>query len=229
MKIQFTASVFLIFASTFSYAASFDCNKASNFIEKAICNDRQLSKLDEMLSENYKNMSAANIGDGVRKDLKATQRTWVTTRSKCTDNACLANSYKKRIDEICDYPVLSGMAPACKSSDDAEADLVMAKPSAPPSPKTITTSKAGTNSSKTNIIIGDGNAHAVVQFLELYQGYVLVIKEARASGRYNNKATCLTETKAMWRNVLKDSPSLINLDSVTIEGSEFPALWKACT
>lgn len=52
MKIQFTASVFLIFASTFSYAASFDCNKASNFIEKAICNDRQLSKLDEMLSEN---------------------------------------------------------------------------------------------------------------------------------------------------------------------------------
>lgn len=111
----------------------------------------------------------------------------------------------------------------------AEADSTMTKPSASPVPKTTATPKAGTNSSKTNIIVGDGNALAVVQFLELYQGYALAIKEARASGRYSNKATCLAETKAMWRNVLQDSPSLINLDSVTIEGNEFPALWKACT
>jgi uncharacterized protein len=77
MKINFTAAIVFTLASTLSHAASFDCKKASNFVEKTVCNDSRLNKLDDVLSENYKNISASNIGDGARKELKTTQRAWL--------------------------------------------------------------------------------------------------------------------------------------------------------
>jgi uncharacterized protein len=77
-----------------------------------------LGKLDGALSENYKYMLASDIGDGARSDLKATQKKWLAERNKCTDNQCLANTYRKRIDEVCEYPVISGVHPICTSSDE---------------------------------------------------------------------------------------------------------------
>jgi uncharacterized protein len=35
-------------------AASFDCAKASSFVEKAICSDKQLSSMDDQLARLYK-------------------------------------------------------------------------------------------------------------------------------------------------------------------------------
>lgn len=113
----------LAFFSSAAHAASFDCTKASNFVEKAICTDSILGKLDDALSENYKYMLASNIGDGARKDLRATQKQWLSERNKCTSNKCVTEAYRKRIDEVCDYPVLSGMHPNCKSAAEVEAGL----------------------------------------------------------------------------------------------------------
>ena len=110
--------VALIFFTSFSHAVSFDCSKASTFVEKEICADPLLGQLDDALSENYKYMLAANIGDGARKDLKAMQKKWLSERNKCTNNKCLTNAYRKRVDEICDYPVISGIHPVCTSSDE---------------------------------------------------------------------------------------------------------------
>lgn len=101
-----------------TWAPSFDCAKATTFSEKAVCNDPLLGKLDGALSQNYKYMLASDIGDGARSDLKATQKKWLSERNKCTDNECLTNSYRKRIDEICDYPVISGVHPICTGSDE---------------------------------------------------------------------------------------------------------------
>lgn len=101
-----------------TWAPSFDCTKASTFSEKAICNDPLLGKLDGALSENYKYMLASDIGDGARIDLKTTKKKWLAERNKCTDNQCLANTYRKRIDEVCEYPVISGVHPICTSSDE---------------------------------------------------------------------------------------------------------------
>lgn len=101
-----------------TWTPSFDCTKASTFSEKAICNDPLLGKLDGALSENYKYMLASDIGDGARNDLKTTQKKWLVERNKCTDNQCLANTYRKRIDEVCEYPVISGVHPICTSSDE---------------------------------------------------------------------------------------------------------------
>lgn len=123
VKTHFTVLIFFALATTLTHAASFDCNMVSNTIEQAICKDPLLSKLDDTLSENYKYIFASKISVRVRKDLKATQRSWLTTRNKCTDNECLVNAYKEQIDGICDYPIPSDAAPICKSADEAETEV----------------------------------------------------------------------------------------------------------
>jgi len=100
-----------------TWVPSFDCAKASTLSENAICTDALLGKLDGALAENYKYMLASDIGDGARNDLKATQRKWLAERNKCKENQCLVSTYRKRIDEVCEYPVISGAHPACTSSD----------------------------------------------------------------------------------------------------------------
>lgn len=99
---------------------SFDCTKASSFSEVAICSDSLLGKLDGALSENYRYMLAADIGDGAKSNLKITQKKWLSERNSCTDNQCLTATYRQRIDEICDYPVISGMHPTCTYSSDIQ-------------------------------------------------------------------------------------------------------------
>ena len=101
-----------------SHAASFDCAKAASFVEKAICSNATLSRLDDALSENYSSMRAANIGDGARKHLQASQKKWLAERNRCADEKCVASAYRKRIDEICEYPVVSGVHPGCISPDE---------------------------------------------------------------------------------------------------------------
>lgn len=100
-----------------TWTPSFDCTKASTFSEKAICADTLLGQLDGALSQNYKYMLASDIGDGARTDLKATQKKWLAERNKCSGNQCLHSSYRKRMDEICEYPVISGAHPICTISD----------------------------------------------------------------------------------------------------------------
>jgi uncharacterized protein len=110
------ALILAVIASSFmsaAFGASFDCKKASTSIEKQICEDATLGKLDEALSENYRNMMASPIGDGAIKDLKATQRKWVAERNKCTTKECVVAAYRKRVDEVCEYPVISGVHPGC--------------------------------------------------------------------------------------------------------------------
>ena len=120
MKHKIAALVFVVMSSyaVVSHSASFDCKKAATPIEKQICGDALLGKLDSALSENYKNMLASDIGSGASKDMKATQKKWMASRNKCTDKQCLVEAYKKRMDEVCDYPVISGMHPDCTASQD---------------------------------------------------------------------------------------------------------------
>ena len=100
---------------------SFDCAKASNFAEKMICSNLLLGQLDGILSQNYRGIFAANIGDGGRDDLKKTQKEWLLERNKCSDIQCLIDSYSNRIEIICtEYGVISGVHPGCVSIDEIE-------------------------------------------------------------------------------------------------------------
>ena len=87
-------------------------------MERTICSDTTLGALDDTLARNYRIMLDANIGDGARADLRTTQRQWLADRNQCSDAHCLTTKYRKRIDAICDYPVISGVHPgsACQSA-----------------------------------------------------------------------------------------------------------------
>ena len=112
-----------VFISSSAFAVSFDCTKASTYAEKTICSDPLLRKLDDALSKNYKAMLDADLGGPV-ENLRNDQRKWIANRNKCTTRECLVAAYRERVDETCDYGVVSGVHPDCVDADDVEASQV---------------------------------------------------------------------------------------------------------
>ena len=82
----------------------------------------QLAYLEKLVQLNYLAMLGANIGSGARKDLIKTQKLWEAEISRCSNVECLQRLLEKRIDEICVYPVLSGVFPNCKTLDEISPD-----------------------------------------------------------------------------------------------------------
>lgn len=118
----------MLLISPLAQAASFDCSKAASFAEKSICSSAELGALDDALASNYKAMLAADIGDGAKAELKATQKQWLAERNQCASTECLATSYRQRVDAICEYPVISGVHPGCTTASDIPASSAAATP-----------------------------------------------------------------------------------------------------
>jgi uncharacterized protein len=87
-----TAAMCLVLVPS-ARAASFDCAKASSFVEKAICSDKQLSGMDDQLARLYKTARGAASNAA----LEAEQKAWLSSRDQCTDAACLKKAYADRI------------------------------------------------------------------------------------------------------------------------------------
>jgi uncharacterized protein len=80
-----------------AHAASFDCRKASNADEIAICDSRELSELDVKMATLYDTIIKL-VGMGMRGALQDQQRTWLQERAGCgADRACLRRLYDARI------------------------------------------------------------------------------------------------------------------------------------
>ena len=80
------------------FSPSFDCNRASNGVERLICSDRELSKLDVELNQIY---SEARVTAPDKEKLKSDQIAWIeSSRNACSDKICMVNAYKQRITEI---------------------------------------------------------------------------------------------------------------------------------
>jgi uncharacterized protein YecT (DUF1311 family) len=94
-------------------AASFDCSKASTSYEKAICDDPELSKLDEQMAEAYAAARDRVSGEG-REAILSSQREWLNFAERaCSPDAapregaydedglfCLRNRLGNRIDDL---------------------------------------------------------------------------------------------------------------------------------
>jgi uncharacterized protein len=78
-------------------AASFDCRKAETKIEKLICDDIELSKLDEELNTAYRSALQDSVPAA---PTKIAQKQWIMERNTCGDAICLRNAYKKRISKL---------------------------------------------------------------------------------------------------------------------------------
>ena len=90
-------------------AASFDCKKAQSKMEKSICDNPKLSKLDEELAENYQ-AAKGKLSAEAQKVFVAGQRSWVKflaascftdfqakPASKEDASQCLETEYKARV------------------------------------------------------------------------------------------------------------------------------------
>lgn len=86
----------MAFASTAS-AVSYDCQKAKTFTEKAICQDQELSALDDELNTLYNDAEAASKNP---KLLKKQEAKWLATRDACQTNGCVKKAYQKRIIDL---------------------------------------------------------------------------------------------------------------------------------
>ncbi len=106
-------------ASTFNtYAASFDCGKASTAVEGSICANPTLSALDEQLAAAYKQAVAASPNPAAFLE---GQRAWLKTLNACGANGqCLTNTYEQRIAVLSPtstQPVAAPLFPAPTQSN----------------------------------------------------------------------------------------------------------------
>jgi len=94
-------------------AASFDCSKEVNDFERTICNNKDLSLLDESLVAIY---SKAKLASTSPSDLKKDQLNWIKSARGCRTNVdCISNSYNKRLEELNKVSLTS----VAKESDNA--------------------------------------------------------------------------------------------------------------
>jgi|GEM_PF-1964391 len=80
------------------HAASFDCGKAASEVEKLICSDDELSKLDDSLSKAY--LQALKRAD-IKEQTIRSQRQWLKNeRNTCQNAECIRKAYETRIKEL---------------------------------------------------------------------------------------------------------------------------------
>jgi len=96
-----------LFAGAAAAAApSFDCAKAGTPVEKTICADVELSRLDLLLGRFY--FAAVGRLEENASCLEGDQKRWLrTTRNACKDGACLRSVYLDRLSEL--MPLQPGM------------------------------------------------------------------------------------------------------------------------
>ncbi len=80
---------------------SFNCANARSSGEVAVCNDAGLAALDRRMAAQFTSaMSDANAEQ--RANLQRSRNSFLRYRDSCTDNACIAETYRGRMREIRD-------------------------------------------------------------------------------------------------------------------------------
>jgi uncharacterized protein len=103
----FAANIVEIDKTLAKYSASFDCSKANNFSEKTVCSNKKIGQLDGLLHSTYKSRLSPQFGAD-KSAMKKEQTKWINVRNACKSEKCVEDSYKNRIIELCEMPVVSG-------------------------------------------------------------------------------------------------------------------------
>lgn len=92
--LRIALSVLSLIVTVPAYTASFDCKKATSKVEKIICNDKELSQLDEELAGAYR----AALRDTVHADsIRQSQRIWLRQKCYRDEVGCIKMLYQERI------------------------------------------------------------------------------------------------------------------------------------
>ena len=100
LAIKWIPVVSLTLLSFSAFGASFNCDHSSKNIEYIICANKQLSQMDEVLSQEYKEAKLV-IQKNEIKSLIQEQRDWLKKdRNECVGDRCLINAYFSRISTL---------------------------------------------------------------------------------------------------------------------------------
>ncbi|HEX2804492.1 MAG TPA: hypothetical protein VHN55_11020 [Sphingomicrobium sp.] len=80
---------------------SFDCDDARSRSEIAVCNDPGLASLDRQMAAQF-NRAMMEADRGQRRLLERTRDRFLSYRNRCSNNECIANTYRSRMREISD-------------------------------------------------------------------------------------------------------------------------------
>lgn len=99
-----------------AHAASFDCQKAVTPVEHAICDNPELSGLDDEMAENYQ----LALRKGNASTVKAGQRAWLKERNACGDDRsgmdeCIKDQYGYRLNDLGRMVYLPQKLKACSN------------------------------------------------------------------------------------------------------------------
>ena len=173
-------------------AASFDCTKAGTEIEKSICTNEVLSKLDDELASSYRSAKASSVNPD---KLLADQRIWIRGRNACKNDECLKNSYNLRIDQLRKADSSLNKPTANIESSPAEAHAAQAptpvieKPSTeapaktePPAPPTIVKNSTPAPSTKTEVAPKENKnssenneTNSGFSFISIFNGFLRIV------------------------------------------------------
>jgi uncharacterized protein len=107
------AIVFFTIISINAYSASYDCDKATNPTDIAVCSDIELSKKDEENASLYKNALKIN-----KSEAETIRRHSYAEKMNCGSNIeCLENIYNKSISEYANIIETTSNQPIADSSD----------------------------------------------------------------------------------------------------------------
>lgn len=101
--LRLTALAIAAYGLNTAQGASFDCDKASNKVEKQICINPEISKLDEKINELYQSV-LSKAEDQQKRHLRNSQKHWLKhTRNLCRDDYCLRLAYWSKQAELANF------------------------------------------------------------------------------------------------------------------------------
>lgn len=89
--------VTLLISAPATFAVSFDCSKAQSTVEKMICANAELSRLDDDMTTRYNEVMNVQSRSS---ELRQAQRQWIKERNACLDLPCLKQVYIRRLSTL---------------------------------------------------------------------------------------------------------------------------------
>ncbi|THB64022.1 MAG: DUF1311 domain-containing protein [Gammaproteobacteria bacterium] len=100
---KITIIIFIAVCSNFAIAASFNCSKASTYVEKSICSDKKLSDIDSALNKYYKSLLhnlKQQPNNKASKALISFQKSWLSYRNQCKTDNCIFDLYALQLSHL---------------------------------------------------------------------------------------------------------------------------------
>lgn len=126
-----SALLFGVSTNVEAFLPSYDCTQRSlNSVEQTICADVQLSQLDVLLADVYKNAKEIDKTNQATHSIRTEQRGWLKGRNECWKSEkrkeCIRDQYQQRIANLqARYRLVEHSEPMFFACDDNQAKEVV--------------------------------------------------------------------------------------------------------